>query len=422
LKNSLIKNIAALSSLQMAALVLPLLTIPFLTRVLGVEVWGRVIFVQIVLSYFCQVTSWGFGWSGTRKVSALRDRPDELSRILVTTWFAQFLLAIAVFLVLGLLINFIPFFQKDVLLYVAGMGLIIGNVLFPIWFLNGLERMTESATIQIMARITVVLMTFAFIKSPADAALLLWINALGSIIPGALCLWWLRRNFKIRWLDFSFRAAWFEIREAASIFLSTLAISFYTTAIPIALGVISGSSAVAYYSLADRARQAAQAALAPISQALFPRMSHLFVTDKISAVKLLKKSGFLILVFSALLSISLWVFAPIIVNILGGEAFESASSLLRWLSVLPFVVSLSNIFGVQIMLPNNENKAFNVILGVAGILSLVFMVPVISLEGSTGAVLIMVATELGVTLAMAAYLIRKGYFSGRFQRSESNAS
>lgn len=407
----LLQNIAALSFLQVVMLVLPLLTVPFLTRVMGVDAWGRFALAQVVLNCFCQITAWGFGWSATRKVSALRHDHDALARVLVATWQAQWLLGLAALLVLVPLILCLPFLRADSSLYAAGAGMIIGGVLFPSWFFSGLERMRESAWMQIVARVVVVALTFMLIRGPQDVVLLMAITSLGAILPGVFGLYWLRSHFRIDWRASSLRAALAELRDGATLFLSTLSVSFYTTAVPVLLGALAGPAAVAYYSLADRARQAGNAVLAPIAQALFPRMSLLFAQDRAAALHLLRRSGALIVLVALCLSATLWLAAPLIIKILGGQAFLPAVIVLRWLAVLPLVVSLSNIFGVQIMLPNHENRAFTLILGGAGLLSLLIMQPLIAADGALGAALSALITELAVTLAMAIYLARRGYFS-----------
>ena len=95
-KPNLIHNIFALGSIEVTNILLPMLTVPYVTRVLGLEAWGQLAFVQIVLSYFSLVINWGFSWRATQKVSALRDDITQLSTIFMATWMAQWFLALLV--------------------------------------------------------------------------------------------------------------------------------------------------------------------------------------------------------------------------------------------------------------------------------------------------------------------------------------
>lgn len=407
----LLHNIAALGSVQAASILLPLITLPYVTRMLGIEAWGRLAFVQIVLGYFTLITNWGFQWSTTRKVAALRGDLPKLSGIFMATWVAQWFLALVVSAVLLLMIAVVPFFQKDAVLYLYGIGLIISGVLFPSWFLNGLEQMKAVAAIQITARVAAVPLIFLLIRSPSDAPLMIAIGAAGGLLSGVLTILWLKKNIALNWQRPNFLQVWEELKEGGAIFASTVWIGLYTTLTPLILGVVVGPVAVGYYALADRARQGAQSMLGPVSQALFPRMSYLFAHDPKQARHLLKCSGIGIAGVSGVVSLALWLGAEPIVRLLGGQSFLPASEVLIWLAPLPFVIGLSNLFGVQVMLPKQKNKAFNLILGVAGALSLCMILPLILWKGAEGAAINTFLTECYITVTMGIYLMKKGFFS-----------
>ena len=402
-KPSLLHNILALSGVQALGYLLPLITLPYVTRVLGVEAWGTVALVQVVLSYFILVTNWGFHISGTRKVAAHRNDPEKLSQIFMATWLTQWILCIAACLILFLFARF----EKSASYYLLGSTMILGNVLFPIWFLNGLERMKELATLQILTRSIAVPLTFMLISGPKDAPLLLGISGLTGILSGALSIFWIKKNLKLRWQMPTVCLVYAEFKEGRSVFLSTVWISCYT---PIILGSVAGVSAVGYYAFADRFRNLAQSLLSPISNALFPRLSHLFVQHKQEAKLLLIQSTKIILLISSSISLMLWILAPYIVVIMGGESFEPAIAVLRWMAPLPFIISLSNILGIQIMIPNERSDAFNRILGICGFISLAMILPLIYLGSYVGASINTLITEGLVTILMAVYVWKSEIF------------
>jgi O-antigen/teichoic acid export membrane protein len=107
----------------------------------------------------------------------------------------------------------------------------------------------------------------------------------------------------------------------------------------------------------------------------------------------------------------LWLFADTIITLLAGDQFSKAASVLRWLAPLPFIISLSNLFGIQIMLPNRFTQAFNRILLAAGTMSLCMIVPFIQWKGAEGASINTFLTESFVTLSMAFYLWRIQFFA-----------
>ena len=401
---SLMHNIFALSTVQALSYVIPLITLPYVTRVLGVEAWGAVALVQVVLSYFTLVTNWGFGLSATRKVAEHRNDLNKLSEIFMATWLAQWTLFVLACVVLSGMIGFISYFESNASFYLYGIGIILGNILFPTWFLNGLERIKELAVIQIITRSIAVPLTFIFIRHPSDAPILLAITGFTAIVSGSLSIYWIKKTLNLNWILPTMRQIYDEIKEGGSVFSSTLWISCYTTLTPIILGLMADVTAVGYYSFADRFRVLAQSFLAPISQALFPRLSHLYKHDISLACSLLVRSSKVILLISLLVSVSIWILAPYIVVLMGGDNFLPSIEILRWLSPVPFVVSLSNIFGVQIMIANHKITALNQILGIVGVISICIIFPLIYLLGAVGASINTLIVEILVSGGFMLYV------------------
>jgi O-antigen/teichoic acid export membrane protein len=406
----LVHNIAALVSVQAIGYVVPLLTLPYVTRVLGAAGWGTVAWTQIVLGYFALLTNWGFLWSGTRKVARLRNDPGALSNAFFAILTAQCFLGAAAISMLLFLILLVPFFHQLAAYYLFGIGVIAGNVLFPIWFLNGLEMMRQVANVQILTRLAAVPLVFLIVRKPDDAPLVIAIYATTNICGGFFVLLWIRKNLNLIWRWPRRTEVIAELKEGGVLFSSTAWIGLYTTLTPTVLGIVAGPAVVGYYALADRLRQLAQSVMKPVSDSLFPRMSHLFASDATDARRLLVRSCAFILPVAALTSVALWGLAGPIVQVLAGAKFKAAVPVLRWLAPLPLVISLSNIFGVQIMLPRLKTKAFNLILAAAGMLSLVALLPLIHWWGAEGAAMNCFGVECFVTISMGLYLWKTGFF------------
>lgn len=410
-RKSLKANIFALGSVQILNYLLPLITLPYITRVLGVDAWGTIAMVQIVLGYFTMVTNWGFSWSATQQIAAIRDDINKVSKLFIATWAAQWVLSFFCVLVLLVLVYFIPFFNNYALLYWIGIGSIISSVMFPVWFLTGMEMLRQVASIQIIVRILSVPLIFFLVKKPDDIYILMGINVSSSVIGGMLAVIWIKKNMGLLWASPAFNEIVLALAGGASVFMSTFWISLYTTLTPTILGIVSGPTSVAYFSLADKIRSLAQSVLSPISQSLFPRMSYLFENDKSQAINFLIKSSKIILLLSGSVSVFLWFSGEYIIMFMAGKKFLPAVEVMKWLAFLPFVISLSNIFGVQIMLPNRKIKAFNRILNFTAILSLSAIYFLIKKYAETGAAINIFMVESFVSFTMAIYLWRAGFFN-----------
>ena len=407
---NLTHNVAALALVQVLGYILPFITLPYVTRTLGPEVWGKVAFVSGFVGYFGLIIGWGFGISAVRKIAACRDDSESYSRILFAGWGAQVIIFVFCFLLYFIIINTFAFFKQDYEYYLWGGGSLVASIVFPGWFLNGMERIKELATVQILIRLLSVPMTFLLVRDVADGYMLLVIAFLTSVTAGVATLVWCKANLPIQWKLPSFKDIKSEILEGSTIFFSTLSISIYISLIPTVLGVLSGHTSLAYFTLADRIKTVVQGGLSPLSQALFPRLSSLFASDQQSARRLLKKSSIIMVGLAFFGSLSVWVSADLIVSLLGGKNFSESVLVLRWLSFVPFVVVLSNIFGIQIMMPLQMKREFNMVLFSASALSLTIMYPLIISYGAAGAAANILLVELFVTSAMAIVLWKKNFF------------
>lgn len=402
-------NIAVMGALQGANYLISLLTLPYLTRVMGVEEFGRVSFVQAVMALIIALTDLGFSWSATRSIAVNRDNRQFVSRVFAATWAAQWCLAIGSILVLSALVPTVTFLRDDASLYYVGFGLVIGNVLLPLWLLQGLERMREVALIQLIGRVATLPLLFMLVKTPNDAVWAVASFSAGPIVAGIATVNWIYRSGLVE----RFRPSPSEIGNAITgasvLFLSKISMSIGALLPPIILGVVAGTTEAGYFGVADRVRRAVQALLGPISQALYPRMTLLFARDREAAQSLVSHSVMLVIILLGSAGVGIWVFADWIVRIIAGPDFGPAAGVLRCLAFLPLLVGVSNVLGIQVLLPNNFNAQFTKITSSAALLSVAIVVPLSYVNGAKGAAIAGVVAELYVCLFLSAALHRLGY-------------
>lgn len=403
-------SIAALGLVQIANYLIPLITVPYLTRVLGVKCYGDIAFAQFVMQHFILLTNFGFPLSAVQNIAAQRNNRMIVNEIFCATWASQWLLAIVGLSILALMMLWIPTIKNDWPIYLAGYLMVFGNVLFPVWLLQGLERLREVAIIQCSARLLLLLPLFFIIKSPNDSVWAMTLLSLNSVLSGFLSLFWIAKNQIISWSWPNLLAIKNTLYKGTAFFISNVWIGLYTAFIPVLLGILAGHEAVGLFSLADKIRQSAQSLLHPISQALFPRMSHLYAHNQQEARQLLSKSIRITVVIAGTVSLGLWLMADWLILLMGGNQFQAAAEVLRWLAPLPFLIGLSNVFGIQAMIPNQRIRAFNVILFLAGAWCLLVIMPLTIRFASKGAAMATSSAELLVTICMAIYLYQQGFF------------
>lgn len=138
-------------------------------------------------------------------------------------------------------------------------------------------------------------------------------------------------------------------------------------------------------------------------------MSHLIAHDPIEAKRLFIISVTTTILIAGFASSVLFLFADWIIHLLGGAVFSDASRVLRYLSALPLLIGLTNVFGVQVMIPMGRTKAFNSILATAGVLALAASFPLVTHYGATGAAAAATSAELLITVLMFMYLRHRNF-------------
>jgi O-antigen/teichoic acid export membrane protein len=166
--------------------------------------------------------------------------------------------------------------------------------------------------------------------------------------------------------------------------------------VPLILGWLAGPVVLASFVLADKVRSAAQSLLMPMSQALYPRMSHLFSHDHAGAIALLKRSGMISLCIATITSLTLWFGADLVIHLLGGPGFAEAVNVLRWLAPAPIFIAVSNLFGVQVLLACGKTRIINITTSLIGLTVLALVYPVIEKYAVQGAAALILLAEITV--------------------------
>lgn len=401
-------NVLALGVIQITNLAIPLITLPYLTRVLGAEAFGKVALVQAVTAYLVLFVDFGFSWSATRSIAANRHDRQAVSRTFWESWVAQWLLCGLATLILGAALALIPRFREDWQLFAAGLLQVLGTVLFPIWLLQGLEHLRLSAFFLLAGRLLTLPWVFILVKSPDGAVFSLILSGSGPIVAGLFSLFWIFRNKLVELLVPTPDTVWKALREGAALFVSRLSVSAYSALTPILLDIAAGTKELGYFNLANKICAAALCGIVPFSQALFPRMSNLYAHDRKSANRLIRYSILVVGAFACLISLGLWLLAGFAIHLLGGDQFRSSVTVLECLALLPVIKGISNIAGVQIMIPNNMHSAMNRIM-LGGFLVTTLMIwPMSAHYGALGAAVTSLVTESCITVLMIICIIKSG--------------
>lgn len=407
--SKIFENVSALFVLQIANYVLPLITLPYLVRVLGTANFGILAFSAAFIQYFVVITDYGFNLSATRDVSINRDNRVELSKIFSNVTAIKSIFAVISFGVIFILTRLVYKFGQYSAVYYLTCLAILGNVLFPVWFLQGLEKMKTVAIINIAVRILSTVLIFVLVKTINDLTLAVLLLNGTVVLSGLVCILLIRRMNIVDLVKPSIKSVRELLAGGWAIFISSLAVSLVGNTNIFLLGVLTADyKYVGIFAIAQKIVWAFANMVVPVANAIFPRVGLLFKQNRCQALKLLKKVYlFALPVFVGMFLILLFG-SDILVKIVAGENNKLISGAVKIMSIIPLLILTDNIYGMQIMLNNGMEKRFMFIYILSSIILILSAVALIPSYNSTGASISMLVTEIFVLVYMYRSVTKKG--------------
>ncbi len=400
-KKRLLENFFSLSVLQAANYILPLITLPYLVRVLGPEKFGLIAFAQAFVQYFNILTDYGFNLSATREISINRDDIEKVSEIFSSVMIIKGGLLILSLLIMTVIVFSFERFRKDWLIYYLTFGIVIGQTLFPVWFFQGMERMKYITVFNIIAKLIFTIFIFLFVRKISDYVYVPLINSLGYIVAGIGAMLLVITRFDACFKPCGLPDIKYHLKQGWYTFISTVGISMYNKNAIVVLGLFAEHSTVGYFSIAKKVIDMVNSLASTISQAIYP-----YSMRNISSVvkEFLKKIGITIGSVSLLIGVMLFSWADLITKILVGNSSYVTSQSIRLLSVVPLIIGI-NVPAVHKLLGEKRDRLFTMLVVSGAVLDLLLnflLVPYFSYVGSCVSIVISV-TYLTVALYYYAF-------------------
>jgi PST family polysaccharide transporter len=414
----LIENIASLTVLQGLNYAAPLITLPYLVRVLQPAHFGLLSFAQGIVLYFDFFTDFGFNFSQTRAIAACRQVPESVSRIFWSTIYAKSLLMCISAVVLTLLVALTPKLRETPGLYAVNFLYVIGTTFFPVWLFQGLERMKLAAALFGVARLLTVPALLLFVRHPQDYIIAGAIQASVEVTASILAWPIILKRIGLTWHPPSILDVTDTLRRAWPLFLSASALQLTTSSTTVILGFVAGKTEVGYFSAADKLIKASIAALNPLGQALYPHITAVKLQSPSSALHLIRKSLFVVGLLSMGVSVITAVWARPVCHLLLGKSFEHSIIVLQCLSALPVLFGLTSVLGTQTMLVFEMDALLSKIMLLSAVVALPVTLILSTSFGAIGAAAASVTTAAFMVTAMLFALQAKGMHIWRRPQSQ----
>lgn len=373
-------------------LLFPLMTIPYVARILNQEGFANVILFQSSSVFIGLFIEFGFNYTATREIS----QSDKLSGhkiIFGRITSSKILLSLAAFLVL--------------LIYLVFEGnriatLIVISAIFqgfsPVWYFQGISNLKPVAFMEIASKTFSIMLMFLLVKQPDSSSIYITIITLSSVVASLLLNINILRSVGI--VLPKFKEVIWTLKDGLPLFIFRMGSALYTGSSLVLLASVVPAAGFAIYAGADRIFRSATALTGPIGDAFYPRIAALSVTDKIAARRAKKTGSIAILTVSIVLCVVIYFFSPTIVRLLLGDKYKESVEILKILAFDIPLIAIGTILGVFEIMVKKIDKYLTISVVCAGlwvVTSIYLIVPTFGIKFMAYSILIAEAIVIAVS-------------------------
>ena len=391
---------------QILVLILPLITAPYVSRVLGAENIGIYSYTLSISAYFILFGSIGIALYGQREIAYKQKSRYKRSRV-----FWEILILKTITMSISLLIFYFTFAKgkQYQIYYKVLMFEIIGNCFDISWFFQGMEEFKKTVTRNTVVKLISVICIFIFVKTRTDLYIYFVIYVL-SILIGNLSLWiYLPKYIKkisIKQLNI-FR----HLKPTLSLFIPQIAVQVYTLLDRTMVGtIILDKSEVGYYDQGQKIIKMLLTIVTSLGTVMLPRIASDFVNGKKETISIyMRKSFNMVFLIAFPLMFGIIAVSKAFVPLFFGPGYDKVAILMNIISPIILLIGLSNVTGIQYLLPTRRQKEYTTSVICGAIVNFIMNSFFIWKYGAIGASIGTVIAELTVT-SVQIFFTRKDFY------------
>ena len=396
--------------------IFPLITFPYVSRVLLASGNGKIAFIASVASYFSMVASLGIPTYGIRACAVVRDDKDKLSKLvheLIIIHSIMTMIAIALFFLSYLFVGKLQ--QEKELMLINGISLLL-NVLGVNWLYSALEQYQYITIRSLIFKVISVFLMFALVHEEKDYILYGAISVFASAGSNVLNFINMRKHVSLRrYKNYNLMQ---HVRPILVFFAQTVAITVYTNLDTLMLGFIKNDSEVGLYTAAIKVKNILSTLVTSLGTVLLPRLSYYTANGyKQEFEKLIHRAVEFVLVLSVSITVYFVIMAKECILLFSGTGYLGATLAMQIIIPTVIFIGLSNITGIQILTPLNKERYVLVSVIVGALVDFVLNALLIPKMGAAGAAIGTLVAE-GAVLCVQLYFIRKLFHMHIFNKKQ----
>lgn len=404
---SIKKNVGWSSVLTTANYIFPLLTYPYVSRVLGVSNIGICNFVDSIVNYFCFFSMMGMSYLAIREVAKSKGDSKKLSIAFSSLLTLNLITTIIVIVVLTGAIFLVPRFNEHAELLFIGVLKVLFNSLLIEWLYKGLEEFRYVTIRSILVRLVYVASVFIFVREKNDYPIYYLLLTLTIVINAVINMLHSRKYVRFTIQMVSYASLANLIKPFIILGIYHLLTSLYKTFNIVYLGFEGGNEQVGYYTTATKLHGIILALFSAFTGVMMPRMASLVSEGRKTEFEILfKKSIIILFAFSVPIMCLCAIFSENIIRLISGIGYEGATPSMQIVMPLVFILGYEQILVYQILMPLKKDRSIFVNSIVGAIIGLCLNFLLVPYLHSIGSALVWLLSEIGVLIS-AQYFVNK---------------
>ncbi len=391
---------------QLVYYIVPLVTIPYIVRVIGPEKFGVVSLAQALVYYFSVIAEYGYGISGVQYIAQHQNDNLKCSEVVKNIFIIQFILMVLCYIILISIIELYSPFTVYRNIFHYSFLIVPANILLALWFYLGMEKVKYINYVTFTSRIFYIIAIFIFIRKMEDYYLIPILNSLSYILAALYSLFLMVKKFRIRFnanvpvkvIDY--------LKRDKSIFISHFFMNLYRNSNILILGLIASEAAVGFYSAGEKIIKAIQGTFTPITQVLYPYVSRIKVTSIGRSIKIIKNLTIIIACCGAAISLLIVLFSKKITLLAFGPDFLTTSKIISISSGVVFFGVINYVIGIIYMTNYSLKREFAKSVIITGIMNIISCSLLSYLWDEIGTAISFASTELILLLVMSYYIYK----------------
>ena len=356
----MLKSMISLLFVQGSNYLIPLLTLPYLSRVLGIEGFGKYGLTLSTIQYFVMIVDFGFNLSATKKIAEIQNDKKKLSIVFYETMIAKITLCLVSILAIVVLVSSnVNHIFSSTLYY--SILMLVGTVLLPMWFFQGIEKIPVISFLMVVTKLLSLPLFFIYVKDNSDIGIAILIQSSTNFIVGFFAIIYIVKNKLLVSVKYKELSIYKSIHEASPIFLASFAISLYTMSTTIIISLSSSIAEVGLFSAADRLRGAVLGVFFIMGNVIYPRVNKLLMSDTREAYRVIKMTFVIQGILSIAIILFIFAFNKEIVSIFYSSEYKSAGGVLMILSFTILLTLESTVLGNYILLPHGYKREYTIL-------------------------------------------------------------